>query len=446
MTDSDNSRTILFVDDENNILSSLKRLFRPKGYKIFVASSGAEGLGILESQKVDVVVSDMRMPEMDGAQFLEQVSKKWPNTIRILLTGYADINATIDSINKGNIYRYISKPWQDNDITLTIENALEHKFLQEERDRLLELTNNQNKQLKLLNKQLDDKVKARTEELEQTMAHLEVTHDSLKRQYMSTVKIFTNLIEMRVGTMPGHYRRVADISRVLAKEAGLDSDQIQSIMFAALLLDLGKIGLPDNLIKIPAEKVSSLDRPKYEKYPIMGEAALMALEPLHDAAKIIRSHTENYNGSGFPDSIKGNDIPIGSRIIAIANDYELLINGTLLQRRLTPKEARDYIARQRSKKYDPVLVDKLIPRSPDRDNKKHKEDYYFTTKEDYCFTTTKHLKPGMIIGKDFVLDNDGMLLIARGQVLNEKLIAKIQELEKSVDARVSIYIKNIEAS
>ena len=103
--------TLLFVDDEANILSSLKRLFRPLGYRIFTAESGAQGLEIMERETVDLVVSDMRMPEMNGAQFLEKVREKWPETVRILLTGYAEIGATIEAINKGQIYRYISKPW-----------------------------------------------------------------------------------------------------------------------------------------------------------------------------------------------------------------------------------------------------------------------------------------------------------------------------------------------
>lgn len=431
MDDSKNSHTILFVDDESNILSSLKRLFRPEGYKIFVATSGVEGLNILETQKIDIVVSDMRMPEMDGSQFLEQVSRKWPNTMRLLLTGYSDINATIDAVNKGNIYRYISKPWDDNDIILTIKNALEYKVVHEERDKLLALTKKQNIELHSSNKQLDVKVKARTQELSQAMDHLKLTHDSLKKQYISTVKIFTNLIEMRVGVATGHYRRIADLSLKIAMEAGLDDDQNQNLMFAALLLDIGKISLPDHLLKIPYGKVSALDRPKYEKYPLIGEAALMALEPLSESAKIIRSHTESYNGTGFPDRLKGNKIPIGSRIIALCNDYESLIDGTLLQKRLTLQETRDYITRQRGKRYDPFLVDILYPRTSDLQN---------TQKEEIYFTTPKQLKPGMIAARDFVLSN-GMLLFAKGQSLTESLITKLQGLENSMDERFKIYIR-----
>ena len=126
--------TVLFVDDEANILSSLKRLFHPFGYRILTAESGAQGLAILEREHVDLVVSDMRMPEMNGAQFLEKVREKWPETVRMLLTGHTEIGATIDAINKGQIYRYISKPWQDSDIIPTIKHALHQQMLEREKN------------------------------------------------------------------------------------------------------------------------------------------------------------------------------------------------------------------------------------------------------------------------------------------------------------------------
>jgi response regulator RpfG family c-di-GMP phosphodiesterase len=143
--------TLLLVDDEQNILSALRRLLRPRGYNVVTAISAAEGLKILEQENVDLVISDMRMPEMDGAEFLERTASRWPDTMRILLTGYADINSTIEAINKGAIYKYISKPWDENDLILSVQHALEKKFLEQERRRLEALTQQQNEQLKEFN-------------------------------------------------------------------------------------------------------------------------------------------------------------------------------------------------------------------------------------------------------------------------------------------------------
>lgn len=156
---------ILCVDDETNILSALRRLFRQNGYQISIAGSGAEGLKVLEAEPFDLVISDMRMPEMDGAQFLERVFRLYPDTVRILLTGYADITSTISAINKGQIYRYVSKPWDDQELLTTVRQALDLKALQREKLRLEALTARQNDELKALNLSLEEKVQARTQEL-----------------------------------------------------------------------------------------------------------------------------------------------------------------------------------------------------------------------------------------------------------------------------------------
>jgi len=148
------SHTILCVDDEQNILSALRRLFRPAGYIILLADSALKGLQILEQNPVDLVISDMRMPEMDGARFLAEVKCRWPDTVRILLTGYADMESTVAAINEGGIYRYIAKPWEDNDLRMTVQRALDHKDAEIKRRQLLDLTHRQNEELKALNASL----------------------------------------------------------------------------------------------------------------------------------------------------------------------------------------------------------------------------------------------------------------------------------------------------
>lgn len=195
--------TLLFVDDEPFTLSSLKRLFRPLGYRIFTAESGAKGLEVLAAEHVDLVISDMCMPEMDGVQFLEQVRLKSPDTVRILLTGHANLSSTIAAINKGQIYRYIAKPWEDSDITLAVRHALER-----EKARLEELAQHQNEELKALNADLEEKVKARTEELRQAMGFMEKAHENLKTSFLTSIRIFSNLMELREDPASGPSRRV----------------------------------------------------------------------------------------------------------------------------------------------------------------------------------------------------------------------------------------------
>jgi response regulator RpfG family c-di-GMP phosphodiesterase len=153
--------TLLLVDDEPSVLSALRRLFRTTGYRVLQATSGKEALLLLGGEQVDVIISDMRMPEMDGAELLEQVRHRRPTVIRILLTGYADIQSTIAAINGGEIHRYVAKPWDDQDLLLIVRDALERKALETENRQLLLVTQRQNQELQQLNQTLEDRVQAR---------------------------------------------------------------------------------------------------------------------------------------------------------------------------------------------------------------------------------------------------------------------------------------------
>lgn len=175
--------TILLVDDETNILKALHRLLRPEGYRILTAESGADALAILARESVDLVVSDMRMPEMDGAVFLAKVRQTWPDTVRLLLTGHADMAQTVSAINQGEIYRFIAKPWNDQELIIIVRQALEQLYLKRENFRLQQLTAEQNEALKLANNTLEQKVAQRTAELSQLVSFLELTQEELKSSF-----------------------------------------------------------------------------------------------------------------------------------------------------------------------------------------------------------------------------------------------------------------------
>lgn len=423
------SATILFVDDEANILSSLKRLFRPFGYRIFTAEGGAQGLEIMERENVDLVVSDMRMPQMNGAQFLEQVNKRWPETIRILLTGYAEIEATIDAINKGHIYRYISKPWEDNDIVLSIQHALRQKQLELANQGLEELTRKQNEELKDLNANLEQKVKARTEELRQTMGFLEVAHERLKKGFITSIRVFSNLIEMREGVMAGHSQRVAELSRAIALQMGMKEAEVQDVFLAALLHDVGKIGLPDYLLEKPFTTLTGEERAEVMKHPIKGQTALMALEQLQGAAKLIRSHHEHFDGLGYPDKLHGLEIPLGARIIALANEYDAVQIGTILNKRLKQADAVLFVQEGRGKRYDPAVVDAFM--SVMGANSSAQAIQEMAVRMDQA-------KPGMVLSRD-LMSSHGELLLSKDYRLDEALIKQIKGFEH-LGTNLVIYI------
>lgn len=427
--------TILFVDDEKNILSSLKRLFRPVVENIFIAESGAEGLEILNKESVDIIVSDMRMPEMDGAEFLGKISEKWPDTIRILLTGYADITSTINAINKGSIYRYISKPWEDNDIIISVRQALEQKFIREERDRLLALTNKQNEELMDLNANLEAKVTARTEEVQQTMAQLEITHESLKNNYESTIKVFSSIIELREGGKSEDNERVTELAIKLAKITGMSESDMPQLYFASLLRNIGRIGFDDELIRKPYESLSNEEKATVRQHPVIGHGVLMGLDYLQDAANIIRSQYERYDGEGFPDTLKGDEIPMGAKIIRLVSDYYGYQTGLISTKHLSEVETRERIKRKRGMTYDPKLVDILYDVLDLENNAKTEESTIIHEKS----IKSSSLKIGMELTRDLTLKS-GVVLLNKGQILSEKLIRAIKKMEVTMKEQMDIHI------
>ncbi len=421
--------SLLFVDDEPGILSSLRRLFRPHGYRIFLANGGAEGLDILERETIDLVISDMRMPQMDGAKFLEQVRQKWPLVMRLLLTGYADIASTVAAINRGEVYRYVSKPWDDNDIVLLVRQALQHKKLAEENARLLELTSRQNEELRDLNTGLEQRVAARTAELEQIMAMVERANEDLKKAFFTSVRVFTGLIEMRAGSIGGHSRRVTEHVRAIGQRLGLNESEAQDLTLAALLHDVGKIGLSDALIDKPFNVLTPEQRDEVAKHPVKGQTALMAIDQFRGPALLVRHHHERFDGTGYPDQLAGLAIPLGARILTVANEYDAVQIGTLTARRLTPLEARKFLADNRGKRFDPEVVDAFLsllgsdaPASDD------------------LTVSSGRLLAGMTLARDLV-HHDGYMLLAKGHVLVEANIEHLRRIERTDGHTLTLYIR-----
>lgn len=426
--------TLLFVDDESNILSALRRLFRSEGYEIITANSAADALEILELTHVDLIVSDMRMPEMDGARFLEIAAQKWPDTVRILLTGYADLSSAVHAINQGDIYKYLSKPWEDNDIKTTVRNGLERHFLLQERNRLQALTNEQNQELKMLNLSLEDKVKARTEELHKAHAKLESAFLELKQGYGATVKSFSSLIELRGGMMSGHSRQVADQARNLAIKLGIDKAGQQDVLFAGLLHDVGYLALSDQLANTPFNELSKEERSEVAKHVMIGEAALMALGPLQGAARIIRHHHELFDGSGYPDGLSGNKIPLGARILMVVDEYDALQRGLLFNEKMSDSEAQEYIKNHAQTRYDPKVVDVFLAEFAEGS-----QDVEYLPEQKDIMLRSGQLHEGMVIARDLIVRN-GVMLLSRDHVLDLDMIEKIRRFEHSFNEVFEIYV------
>lgn len=420
---------ILCVDDEPNILSSLRRLFRSKGYQVLTALGGQEGLAVLEEQPIDLVISDMRMPIMDGAAFLAQVRVRWPDTIRLLLTGYSDVQSIIDAINRGEIYRYITKPWDDNDIILVVRQALERKALEIEKKRLEELTHRQNEELKSLNASLEAKVEERTAALRSAHDSLLHVNEKLKNSFLTSIKVFSNVIEMRGGKLAGHSRRVADLARKVAKNMGLEAREIQEIFVAGLLADIGKIGFSDELLDTPVSQLSGEQLGVFHKHTIRAEQLLMPLEDLQGTAKMLRYQHERFDGRGFPDGLVGDAIPLGARILALASDYDNLQIGGLTAKRVHADDAQALIIHGAGNRYDEKVVAAF------------KQVFNGGVEEQESQeVTVSNLMPGMILSAD-VISKEGLLLLPADHVLEAHVIERLRLYDVSGGGKLTLRVR-----
>ena len=429
-TDNGNAPVILLVDDEVNILSSLRRLFRPSGYRILTAESAAMGLAILEEDTVDLVISDMRMPNMSGAEFLKEVKERWPSTIRILLTGYSEIAATISAINEGGIYRYLSKPWNENELLHTVAQAVEFRQLEQEKARLEILNAQQNEELKSLNANLEKEVTARTEELRQTVMFLENAQERLKKNFFTMLKVFSNMLELREGSMSGNANRVGELARRLARKMQLSEQQAQELMLAGLLHGIGKIGLADEILKKPFDQLTPEERIQFAKHPVKGQMALMPVEQMAGPAKLIRHQHERYDGKGFPDKLAGEDIPIGARILAVVSDFESLRNGTLIGHSLSVEEALAFLQKYKKTRYDPevVAIFELVLQEPDA-----------LLPTGAKIIRASDLQVGMRLADDLKTP-EGVLLLSHDHILTQPQIQQIQRFEQSENKPFSIAV------
>ena len=422
--------TVLTVDDEPSVLSALRRVFRAQGIATLQAMTAAEGLALLKTHRVDLVISDMRMPEMDGARFLEQVKRHDESIVRVLLTGYADMSSTIAAINKGAIHRYIAKPWDDQDLVMVVREALTRRDLEQRNAELTELTKRQNQQLQEANQTLESRVTARTAELQQLNGMLDAAYEDLDNTFVLAVNVFSSLMEMR-GNHPGHARRVADLSRETAKRLGLAEREVRDVYLAALVHDIGTIGFPDAMLEKPVSTYTADEHQRYRRHTIEGETALMALSQLQGVAKIVRQHHERVDGKGFPDGLTGPEISMGARIVAAASDLDELAHGALGELNQSVERVNSMLLGGVGSHYDQAVIETLL---------KVAEDLAAAAQNDVQIDAND-LRPGMVLARA-VLSAKGATLLAAGYVFDERVVKQVTAFASREGVRLSLWVKS----
>lgn len=402
---------VLCVDDEPQVLDALTRALRAPDLALRSAAGGAEALALLDAQPADLLLTDLCMPGMSGLQLLEQAQARYPDTVRLVLSGPADLRDTLAAINRGSVFRYLQKPWNDDELRHAVRQGLAHRAQELERRRLEALTLQQNEALQAANEQLEARVAQRTSELS-------AANEQLRHAHLTAVQIFSSLLEMRSRRLMGHGRRVADLSRRIGKAMGCSDEELQEIVVAALLHDIGFIALPDDILQRPLGRLADDKLVRYREHPATGEQTLMALETTQGAAALIRAHHERWDGEGFPDRLAGEDIPFGARIIAVADVFDALCRGLLLESSTSVEQARVLIRRGSGTQFDPEVVQVFLqitlaePQAP----------------PDAAPVPSDRLQPGMVLAAD-LLSSRGLLLLTRGRRLTGPLIGRIRALQ-----------------
>jgi len=404
---------ILFVDDEVNALSAFKRLFFiDNDIEVYTAKTGTEALKILGCNEIDLVVSDMRMPQLSGNDFLKYIKDKYPNIMRIMLTAYADVPTTLDAINKGEVYRFLTKPWNDEELKMTVQNALAYLELKRRNEELSKVIWNKNRELSVLNKNLENKVRQRTARLEKLNDQLQLMNEILKQNFDEVIHLLIGTISLIHKDLAAHSKRVAHLSRLLCDEIGLEEDLKKLISHAAFLHDIGLLGASDHIYAMEIEKLDDNSRNFYLYHPVIGEKLIGSVKTLRRIAKLIRSHHEEYNGTGFPDKLRGARIPLGSQIIKITSDYDNL----LFKKGFSSEESLNQIKARSYKSYDTDLINSFEKTVSKTNVPQHRPVRRVMVKD---------LQVGMYLLDEITLEN-GVLLVPKGIIIDETIKRKLE--------------------
>ncbi|PYV84632.1 MAG: two-component system response regulator [Acidobacteria bacterium] len=325
---------ILIVDDEDSIREVVSSMLSSSGFVCTQAQSGREALALLQSgEEFELMLSDMMMPVMDGEALLAATKERFPDIPVVMVTAMHDISIALNAIRNG-AYDYLLKPFDREQLLATVRRALE------------------NRRLKLENRkyqtELESLVTARTEQVRQALA-------SLERSYDITLEALGNALDLKDAETEGHSKRVTAFTIAIARAMGISSDQIRVIARGAFLHDIGKMAIPDAILRKPGaldpEETAIMREHCYRGYQI-----LRRIPFLTEASEIVYSHQEKFDGTGYPRGLKGEQIPLGARIFSVADTLDAMTSDRPYRAKLPLSAAREEIDKWSGRQFDPQVV------------------------------------------------------------------------------------------
>jgi response regulator RpfG family c-di-GMP phosphodiesterase len=400
----ESSHPILIVDDEEIVLVALRDTLLREGYKVVASPHAVHALSILKEQQFSVVLTDQQMPLVTGLEFLAQVKQIQPDATRILITAVLSLSTVIDAINKGEIFRFVVKPWLREELLATVKNAVQRYELISSNARLQAETQAMNEKLTQVNHALEAQV-AKVAEQNQQLAELAAAQEENLRR---SVELCVQTMQTFYPTLGNQARRVFELCKAMAKTLELSPEDCQTLEISAWIHDIGLVGVPRQLIKKWEESPASLsadERALIEHHPVLGAELARFAHHLEEVGPTIRGQHERFDGAGYPDQLKGAEIPWLARLLAVAVAYA--------ESNVAGQPAADKISRGSGSAFDPEAVRAFLRSLP---------KVVVPGKQREVLLTD--LQPGMILAQGIYTAN-GILLIPDGQKLTATYIDKV---------------------
>jgi putative nucleotidyltransferase with HDIG domain len=328
---------ILIVDDEEAIREVVSTLLEAQGYQCASVGNGREALDYLHGNSIDLVLSDMVMPEMTGLQLLAWLRTHYKDVPVIMVTAMHDVSTALEAIRRG-AYDYILKPFEKDRLFMSIRRALEHRRL------VLENRNYQ--------RNLEKLVEQRTAQLQRALSQLE-------RSYDETLEALGGALDLKDAETEGHCKRVTAFTIAIAKAMKIDGALLPQISRAAFLHDIGKMAIPDCILRKPGP-LTDEERAVMRTHCEIGYNMLVRIPFLREAAEIVLAHQEYYDGTGYPRGLARDDIPLGARVFAIADALDAMISDRPYRNALSIEHAREEIKRCSGTQFDPKVVEVFL--------------------------------------------------------------------------------------
>jgi putative nucleotidyltransferase with HDIG domain len=330
--------SILVVDDEQPIRKIVASMLGTAGYACKQAASGLEALALLGSgDQCDLILSDFMMPELDGIGLLERAKEKYPDVPFVMTSEVPDLGVALTAF-RGGASDYLLKPFEREQLLSTVKRTLETC-----RQKLENLTYRTN---------LESLVKARTDQLQAAMS-------SLERSYDMTLEGFGDALALKDAETEGHSKRVTAFTIAVSRAIGLPREQINTIARGAFLHDIGKMATPEAILCKP-DRLNPDETTIMRQHPVHGYQMVKKIPFLSEAAEIVYAHHEHFDGSGYPRCLKGEQIPLGARIVAVANTLDSITSDLPYRPARTLDAARDEIRRWLGRQFDPEIVNVFL--------------------------------------------------------------------------------------